>query len=437
MAEKVRGVVDKLILAGDNVALISAPDSLCWLLNNVRGHDVPYTPLVHGYACVGTDHTVDVFLEGSRVTASIQAHLAAVEPPVCVRLHDRQNLTKFLSSLPKGLSVRVDRFTGSIAVVDAVSGGRMSRSFGRDPCALPKACKNDVELSGARAAHQRDALALIRFLAWLHARLDKNDPPTELSAATYLLECRSELEHFLGLSFETISAAGSHAAICHYRVTPDSDISVASGPLYLVDSGGQYMDGTTDVTRTVVSGPLDPEHCRHYTLVLKGHIALARCRFPQGTTGSQLDALARQYLWAEGLDYDHGTGHGVGHCLGVHEGPQRISKTPSTTALRPGMIVSNEPGYYKADYGIRIEMLQVVVQIPGIFDDPSRPLLGFETLTLVPLDARLIDVSLLSPEERAWVDAYHARIWREMGSSHLSENDCAWLEAATRPLLPY
>ena len=434
VTEKIGDVVEQLVAAGENAALISAPDSLCWLLN-IRGHDVPHTPQVQGYALVHTDHSVDVFLETSRRTPALHTHLEQIEPPTIVRVHDREDLLDNLASQPKGTVVRVDRLTASVAVMDAVTHGGAQARRANDPCALPKACKNDVELRGARAAHHRDACALIRFLSWLDARLAQKDPPSELEAAAYLLERRSELEHFLDLSFETISAAGPHAAICHYRVSPDSDLSVASGALYLVDSGGQYMDGTTDVTRTVASGPLSPEHIRHYTLVLKGHIALAQCRFPQGTTGSQLDVLARQYLWAEGLDYDHGTGHGVGQCLSVHEGPQRLSKTPSAVALQPGMIVSNEPGYYKAgDYGIRIEMLQVVIEISPVCGESGPPFLGFETLTLAPLDARLIDTALLTENERAWVDAYHTRIRHEI-SPHIPEGDRLWLEKTTRPLV--
>lgn len=432
ISEKVLQVAGLLSVSGVQAAVLGVPESVCWLLN-IRGCDVPCTPLVLCYALVHEDASVDLFINLDKVTAPLRAHLGDVSSPVSIRLHDRASFVDGLRALV-GRRVRVDRQTVSVAITDILSSSGAVVCPGDDPCALPRACKNAVELRGARSAHRRDAVALIRFLGWLDNELASGGNPGEVQAAARLLEFRRELEHFRGLSFETISAAGAHGAICHYRVSPASDIPVPSGPLYLVDSGGQFLDGTTDVTRTVASGVTGPEHRRRYTQVLKGHIALATVCFPAGTTGSQLDVLARRYLWEDGLDYDHGTGHGVGSYLSVHEGPQRISKIPASVALCPGMILSNEPGYYKTgEYGIRIEMLQVVVELVPQPPGAMRPVLGFETLTLVPLDYRLIDLPLLTDFERDWVDAYHRRILRDVGPD-LDGEDRDWLERMTRPL---
>ena len=304
---------------------------------------------------------------------------------------------------------------------------------GEDPCQLPKACKNEVELAGTRAAHRRDGAALSGFLHWLDAAVAGGQPLTEMMVADRLAAFRGASDELRDLSFDTIAGSGPNGAIVHYRVSEESDRALAPGELFLCDSGGQYDDGTTDVTRTIAIGSPSAEMCERFTLVLKGHIALARARFPEGTTGSQLDSLARYALWQKGLDYDHGTGHGVGSFLNVHEGPQRISKVPNAVALKPGMIVSNEPGYYKTDgYGIRIENLVAVVESPGAAGE-ERPMLAFETLTLAPIDRRLIHLDLLSPEEIDWVDAYHARV-HEAIASQLADEARAWLEQATAPL---
>jgi Xaa-Pro aminopeptidase len=303
---------------------------------------------------------------------------------------------------------------------------------GVDPCQLPKARKSAAELSCIRAAHKRDGAALSKFLAWL-AREAPQGRVSETAAATRLYAFREENEYFRGPSFPTISGAGLHGAIVHYRVNAKTDWLLAPGMLYLVDSGAQYLDGTTDVTRTVAIGRPTDEMRHAFTRVLQGHIALATQRFPIGTTGSQLDALARRALWQDGLDYDHGTGHGVGFYLGVHEGPHRISKLPSPVALEPGMVVSNEPGYYKAGaFGIRIENLVAVGEAaapPGA----EKKLLGFETLTLAPIDRTLVDVSLMSVDEIAWLDAYHARVAKEL-SPLVDSATAAWLKDATAPL---
>jgi Xaa-Pro aminopeptidase len=297
--------------------------------------------------------------------------------------------------------------------------------------ALPKACKNTVELDGIRAAHRRDGAAVTRFLAWL-ARESKSGKLREIEASDRLQAERQETGQLRDLSFDTISGAGPNGAIVHYHATPATERILEPGSLYLVDSGGQYRDGTTDITRTVAIGAPTAEMKDRFTRVLKGHIALGTARFPAGTTGSQLDALARTALWQVGLDYDHGTGHGVGAYLSVHEGPHRISKVGNTVALRPGMIVSNEPGYYKTGgYGIRIENLVAVkeAQIEGA----DRRYLEFETLTLAPIDTNAIDVGLLTDAEKTWLNAYHARV-REVVAPQVDDATRAWLTEATRPI---
>jgi Xaa-Pro aminopeptidase len=287
-----------------------------------------------------------------------------------------------------------------------------------------------VELDGTRAAHLRDGVALTKFLAWL-AREAPKGTVTELSATDQLEACRRQGNLYQGPSFSTIAGSGPNGAIVHYRSTPATDRTLQLGEIFLIDSGGQYLDGTTDVTRTLAIGEVGAEEKRRFTLVLKGHIALARARFPKGTSGSQLDSLARQPLWSEGLDYDHGTGHGVGSYLSVHEGPQRIAKNNNSQALLPGMILSDEPGYYKTGaYGIRIENLIVVREET---DSAERPLLGFETLTLAPIDLALIDRPLLTDIEVAWLNAYHHRV-RDSLTPMLDPETAAWLAQATRPL---
>jgi Xaa-Pro aminopeptidase len=325
----------------------------------------------------------------------------------------------------------VDGATGSAWIQERLVGAGATVLRGADPCALPKARKNEGELAGTRAAHVRDGVALARFFAWLAAEAPGGHVD-ELVAQEHLLAQRRRGEHFRDTSFDTISGAGPNGAIVHYRSEASTNRRLQPGELYLVDSGAQYLDGTTDVTRTVAIGTPSPEHRDRFTRVLRGHIAIATARFPRGTTGSQIDSFARRPLWEAGLDFDHGTGHGVGSYLSVHEGPHRISKMPNTVALEPGMIVSNEPGYYKTGaYGIRIENLVVVqgIDVPGA----ERPMLGFATLTLCPIDRALVDPALMSAEEVAWLDAYHARVARTL----LPMCDAAtarWLEAATRPL---
>ncbi|MGB1547102.1 MAG: aminopeptidase P family protein [Alphaproteobacteria bacterium] len=412
-------------LNGADAVFLSQPDSIAWLLN-VRGGDLSHTPLPLSFALLYADGTLDWFLDPRKLNAETKAYLGPD-----VRVKAREALPETLASLGgKKQTVLVDPATTPLAVDAALRAAGAILRKGMDPCALPKACKNAVELKGMRAAHLRDGAALTRFLALLGEEGPKGSL-AEISAADALEKFRRENDHFQGLSFPTISGAGAHGAIVHYRVSAETDAKIAPDMLYLVDSGAQYLDGTTDVTRTLAIGKPTAEQRDRFTRVLKGHIALARARFPEGTTGSQLDPLARAALWEGGFDYDHGTGHGVGSYLGVHEGPQRISKLASTVALRPGMILSDEPGYYKEGaYGIRIESLIVVTQVEGKGD---RPVLGFEVLTLAPIDRALIEKNLLDEEETAWLDAYHRRVFEEV-SPLLDARAKAWLQSATAPL---
>ncbi|WP_245986655.1 aminopeptidase P family protein [Azospirillum thermophilum] len=412
-------------------AVLTQPDSIAWLLN-LRGADVPCTPLPLSFAILGEDGGVELFLDERKLAPATAAHLGNQ-----VRVMPLESFGPALDAVGKGgRRVLADPSCTSAWIFDRLhlAGARIERDT--DPCALPKACKNAAELAGTRAAHARDGAALVRFLHWLSREAPKGGL-TEIGAAEALLASRRQGRHFRGLSFDTIAGSGPNGAIVHYRVTPATDRRLEPGSLFLLDSGAQYLDGTTDVTRTIAIGTPTAEMRDRFTRVLKGHIAIATARFPQGTTGSQIDVLARLPLWMAGLDYDHGTGHGVGSFLSVHEGPQRISKIANTVALQPGMILSNEPGYYKAGaYGIRIENLIVVRPLEELgveLPDAERPMLGFEELTLVPIDRSLIDRALLGAEEAAWIDRYHARV-RDSLAPVLDAADAAWLERATAPL---
>ncbi|MFZ5779629.1 MAG: aminopeptidase P family protein [Pseudomonadota bacterium] len=409
-----------------DVALITAPDSIAWLLN-VRGGDVPRTPFPLSFALLHADGHVDLYMDRRKVPARTVAWLGNA-----VTLAPPEELGAALDLLGRtGKRVLMETATAPVWAANRLrsAGGEPVRDV--DPVALPKACKNAVELDGIRAAHRRDGAAVTRFLGWLaqesaHRRL------REIEVSDRLQALRQETGSLRDLSFDTISGAGPNGAIVHYHALPETERTLEPGSLYLVDSGGQYRDGTTDITRTVAIGTPTPEMRDRFTRVLKGHIALARARFPMGTTGSQLDALARYALWQVGLDYDHGTGHGVGAYLSVHEGPQRISKVASTVALQPGMIVSNEPGYYKAGaYGIRIENLVAVRE--AAIDGADRRYLEFETLTLAPIDVACVDAALLTDAEKAWLDEYHRRV-REVVGPQVDDATRAWLERATRPL---
>ena len=418
--------------AGQGAAVLSLPDSISWLLN-VRGRDVLHSPLVLSFAVVHADGRVDWYVDPRKVGSQVCDRLDDA-----VRLHAPELFGPALDALAAAdRPVRVDAATAPAAIAQRIeaAGGQVARDS--DPCQLPKARKNATELAGARAAHIRDGAAVTRFLCWLEtraqARAERGQPVTEIEAAEALAAFRRADPLFRDHAFDTISGAGEHGAIVHYRVDETSNRALEAGTLYLVDSGGQYPDGTTDITRTLPVGEPTPEQRTRYTLVLKGHIALSLARFPEGTTGSQIDALARRPLWSAGLDYDHGTGHGVGSYLGVHEGPQRISKRPSSVALEPGMICSNEPGYYKPGaYGIRIENLVAVTALDGGGPD-SRPMLGFETLTLAPYCRSLIDTEILTPDEIAWIDSYHSRV-RDRLTPHLDAEAARWLAGETAPL---
>jgi Xaa-Pro aminopeptidase len=409
---------------GAESLVLTQPDSIAWLLN-VRGGDVARTPLPLSFAVLHVDATVDWCVDPAKRSTALAAHLGNA-----VTLHPMDAFGDLLDALgARGAGVQVSPETSAAWVVERLTDAGAELVRAADPVTAMKARKNPVEIAGSRAAHARDGAALARFLAWLD-RETAVRPVGEIEAAERLASLRAEGTHFRDLSFDTISGSGSHGAIVHYRVTPQSDRKLQPGELYLVDSGAQYLDGTTDVTRTVAIGAPGDEMRERFTLVLKGHIAIATARFPAGTTGAQLDTLARQFLWRAGLDYDHGTGHGVGSYLGVHEGPQRISKLGTGAALEPGMIVSNEPGYYKTgEYGIRIENLVAVVEAPPVAGG-EKALLEFETLTLAPIDRRLVATSLLTGDERTWLDAYHARVRATIGP-RLDAATRAWLEQAT------
>lgn len=424
--EKRAEIAAEIAKAGEDALLLTSAESIAWLLN-VRGSDVPRTPLSLCFALLGADGSVDLFVDPAKIGTETRAHLGNA-----VRIRVRDELGEALDALARtGGKIRVDPTSSPAWVAERIrkTGGKPVEA--PDPIVLAKAQKNPIELEGARRAHLRDALAYARFLHWF----DREAPTgrlDEIAAAERLRQLRAEHGMFRDLSFETISGAGPNGAIVHYRVTPATNRRIVPGELYLIDSGAQYPDGTTDITRTLWTGPAKADESRCFTLVLKGMIALSRAVFPEGTTGSQLDAVARLALWSAGLDYDHGTGHGVGSYLGVHEGPQRISKAANPVALKPGMIISNEPGYYRAGaFGIRIENLIVVE--PRVVENAERRMLGFETLTLAPIDRRLIDARLLDPGERSWLDAYHGRV-RESLTPHLETDVGHWLAAATAPL---
>lgn len=424
-ADKRHSVAESLAREQEHAAVLSAPESIAWLLN-IRGADVPYAPLPLAFALIHADARVALFVDSRKLSPGLDlGDAVTVYPP--------QDLGASLDRL--GASehvVRIDPSGTPEWIVERLKRVGATVSHGPDPCLLPKAIKTAEELEGIRAAHRRDGAALTRFLAWL-ARVAPGGRVTEMEASDRLEAFRRSNDMFRGLSFPTISAAAGHGAVVHYRATAASNHVIEPGCLYLVDSGAQYLDGTTDVTRTVAIGAPSAVMRMHFTRVLKGHVALATARFPAGTTGSQLDVLARKALWEVGLDYDHGTGHGVGNYLSVHEGPQRISKVPSSVALQPGMVVSNEPGYYRTgEYGIRIENLVAVMAV----DPPEgaeRNLLGFETLTLAPIDLRLVVPELLVPEEVAWLDAYHARV-RTILAPLVDAETARWLQENTAPI---
>ncbi|MGD9811342.1 MAG: aminopeptidase P family protein [Sphingobium sp.] len=424
--EKLDDIAVWLKERGADAAILSALDSIAWALN-IRGTDVARTPVTLSYAIAKADGTLDLFLSPEKVTDALRAHLGNR-----VAIRDRMNFAAALASEYAGRKVAVDPDRAVAAIFEALEGGDVVIDATRDPVVLAKAVKNATEVTGHKAAQEMDNAALVRFLHWISIE-GPNGTQTEMSASDRLRQFRKDTGKLIDLSFDTISGAGPNGAVVHYRAEERTDRRIAPDMLYLVDSGGQYLRGTTDITRTVAVGKPTEEMRRRFTLVLKGHIAIARAVFPTGTRGSQLDVLARNALWREGLDYAHGTGHGVGSFLSVHEGPQRIATFGGgDEPLQPGMILSNEPGYYKTgEYGIRIENLLLVVErdMPGA----EKPMLGFETLSHAPIDRRLIMSNLLNEEERCWLDAYHAGVEQRVAPL-VDENVGAWLAQACAPI---
>jgi Xaa-Pro aminopeptidase len=423
--DKRNQIAAELAKDGADAAVITAPASLAWLFN-IRGGDVACSPLPLGRAIIRSDGSADLFLDPAKESSGLREHLGNQ-----VTLLPINQLDQHLGGLTgKKVSLDPDLASAWFFQTLTESGAEIIRQ--PDPVLLPKAKKNAAEIEGTANAHRRDGSAITKFLHWLDT-VAQSGEITEIDAALKLENFRNAFADLKDLSFETISGAGPNGALPHYRVSSASNRPLERGSLYLVDSGGQYPDGTTDITRTVAIGTPSDDMRRHYTLVLKGHIALDRVRFPVGTTGTHLDILARHSLWQAGLDYDHGTGHGVGVFLGVHEGPQRIAKPWNAIPLAPGMIVSNEPGFYKEGaYGIRIENLQYVTPAEEI-EGGERPMLGFECLTFAPLARDLINTDLLSAEERDWVDDYHQRVLAEIAP--LVEGEVAdWLDRACRAL---
>lgn len=417
--ERVQKVIAEKKAAG---LFVNAPDAVAWLFN-IRGADVSHTPVPLVRAFIPLSGRPQLFTFPGHITPENRGFAEAL-----AGIHDHAELADALAALVKqGDKILADPAQTTLHVAGVLKSAGAALIETPDPCSLLKARKNAAELKGARAAHVRDGVALCRFLAWLDAEA-RSGAITEIAASDRLEAFRRDTELLEDLSFDTISGAGSNGAIVHYRATDETNKTLMAGSLYLIDSGGQYRDGTTDVTRTVAIGAPSEEMRKHYTLVLKGHIAIAAARFPAGTRGVDIDAFARRALWDAGLDYGHGTGHGVGSFLSVHEGPQSISRN-GMVALEPGMIVSNEPGFYReGHYGIRLENLIAVTEAAPI-DGGEAPMLGFENLTLAPFDRRLIAPELLTEAERDWLNAYHARVLREL-QPLLDGGDARWLEAA-------
>ena len=414
--------------AGQKAAVLTLSDSIAWLLN-IRGDDIPHIPVVQGFAILHDTGRVDFFSHPAR-DPGIGQHLGPE-----VRLYPDTAFEEALAALEG--PVRVDKGTAPVAVSRILERDGVEVAWGEDPCILPKAMKNATEIEGARRAHLRDAVAMVEFLTWFDATVNRSGPGskiTEIDVVTQLETQRRAGNALMDISFETIAGSGPNGAIMHYRVTEETSRPLGAGELIVVDSGGQYRDGTTDITRTLPIGTVGHEEKQCFTRVLQGMIAISRARWPKGLAGRDLDALARFPLWLAHQDFNHGTGHGVGSYLSVHEGPQRISKV-SHVALAPGMILSNEPGYYRdGAFGIRLENLIVVTpaEVPT-GGDRDREMLRFETLTWVPIDRRLVLADMLSQDERDWVNQYHAQVLARL-SEQVSGPARAWLSAACAPI---
>ena len=424
--EKIGDVQDGLKQDKVDAALLTMLDSIAWLFN-IRGGDIRHTPVALAYALVPANGRPTLFIDAAKVGDNVRGDLRDV-----VDIAEPSALADRLKALGQSRArVRLDPETAPMRFAKLLEAEGAKFVPGTDPCTHPKAIKNATEIKGTRQAHLRDGVAMARFLSWLDETGDSGRID-EVEAAIKLEACRRESGQLKDISFDSISAAGPDGAVVHYRPTFANKRVLKPGSLYLIDSGGQYLDGTTDVTRTLAIGAPTAEMRRHYGIVLKAHIAIATARFPKHTRGQDLDPFARRPLWDAGLDYDHGTGHGVGSYLAVHEGPQRLSRLGSAE-LEPGMILSNEPGFYlEGQYGIRLENL-VLVTPPEPIKGGNREMMGFETLTLVPFDRRLIDPKQLSPWELVWLNAYHARVRREI-EPVLRSDDRAWLRHATAPI---
>ncbi len=421
-ASKLNRIRSKLVEARIDSLIVSDPHNMAWAFN-LRGGDVPHTPLPLGYAVIPVEGEAQIFIDPAKMTedaAMAVGAYASIEVPA--------NLVAILEQLGAAKArLRIDNATGAAALGQRIEAAGGIADVGPDPISLMKAVKNSTEIAGSRAAHKRDGVAVTRFLHWLAENAPTGNL-TEIDTVNALEAFRAESSCLKDISFASISGVGPHAALPHYRVSRDSDMKLTPGEIYLIDSGAQYEDGTTDITRTVIIGKPTEEMRDRFTRVLKGHIAIAQAVFPKGTSGAQIDMLARQPLWNAGLDFDHGTGHGIGSYLSVHEGPQRLAKT-GVTPLEPGMLLSNEPGYYKVgSFGIRIENLILVEerQIKGA----ERTMLGFETLSFAPIDLTLVEPSLLTADEKAWLNAYHARV-RQLIGPELDDKTRAWLTEVT------
>ncbi|NOX72464.1 MAG: aminopeptidase P family protein [Alphaproteobacteria bacterium] len=409
---------------GQAAAVLSMPDSLAWLLN-IRGADIARNPVALAFAILSADGKVQVFTDPAKANPAVRAHLGPD-----VEIFPPEDFGPALDALTG--KVRIDKATAPLWISNRLVRAGVEIDYATDPCALPKACKNKVEIEGARRAHLRDGIAMAELLAWLDG-LGATPEISEIDVVRKLEGLRARSNLLVDISFETICGTGPNGAIIHYRVTEDSNRMIREGDLLLVDSGGQYRDGTTDITRTIAIGTPTSEHRACFTRVLQGMIAISLARWPVGLGGRDLDPLARRALWAAGQDFDHGTGHGVGSFLGVHEGPQRLSRL-STVPFEPGMILSNEPGYYRAGaFGIRIENLVVVQKARDLATADKRKMLEFETISFTPIDRNLIDAAMLSEAERDWIDAYHAEIFDKIAPNCSPETQ-SWLKRACAPI---